>query len=272
MEIRNLAPRTQREYVYNVARFAKHYGKSPDLLSLKDIRAYQIHLLHDRKLSWSYYNQNICAIRFLYQITLGRDWLIRHIPYQRKEIHLPEIPSPQEMCRFFDAVDDIKYRAMLMTLYAAGLRVSEVVSLRVDDIDSQRMLIRVRQGKGRKDRYAMLSKKLLTTLRTYWKEAKPKTWLFPSGMRDGEHLHTRMVQRACENAWKASRIRKKITPRVLRHSFATHLMENSTDLRHIQVIMGHKCLRTTARYLHVSTETIGTITSPLDLLPDNNQE
>jgi site-specific recombinase XerD len=271
MEIRNLAPRTQREYVYDVARFARYFGKSPHLLGLEEIRAYQIYLIHERKLSWSHYNQTVCALRFLYRTTLKREWRIRHIPCQRKERILPEIPSPKEIVRFFSVVTDIKYRAILMTTYAAGLRVSEIVSLRVDDIDSGRMMIRINQGKGRKDRYVMLAERLLTVLREYWKEARPKGWLFP-GMREGEHLHQRMVQRACKLTWKASGIRKKITPRILRHSFATHLMENDADLRTIQELLGHQSIYTTARYTHVSTKTICATKSPLDLLPDNNQE
>jgi integrase/recombinase XerD len=271
MEIRNLSPRTQREYIYDVARFARHFGTSPDMLGPDEIRSYQGYLLHQRKVSWSFYNQCICALRFLYQVTIGKDWLIKHLPFPRREKILPEILSIKEVVRFFGAVKDIKYRALLMTAYAAGLRVSEVVSLRIEDIDSTRMMIRVRQGKGRKDRYVMLSHKLLTLLRAYWKEKHPQEWLFP-GRGANRHISTKMVQCACERARKASRLRKKVTPKMLRHSFATHLLESGTDLRTIQILMGHRSLQTTAHYIHVSSATICATVSPLDLLPEAQKE
>jgi integrase/recombinase XerD len=272
MEIRNLAPRTRREYLFNVGKFARYFDKSPHLLGKEEIRAYQLYLLHEKKLSWSYVNQNICALRFLYKITLGKEWSLRYcIPYQKRERTLPEIPSPEEIVQFFSVVANIKYRAILETVYAGGLRILEVVSLRVDDIDSSRMMIRVKQGKGRKDRYVMLSERLLTLLREYWRKHRPKGWLFP-GMREGEHLHTRMVQRACERAWRASTVRKRITPRILRHCFATHLLESGADLRTIKELLGHYRLETTARYTHISKKTICATKSPLDLLPDSSRE
>lgn len=266
MEIRNLAPRTRCEYIYCVAKFARHFGISPDLLGPEHIRVYQLYLLEERKVSWSYYNQIVCALRFFYWITLEKDWPIKHIPFSRKQAHLPEILSATEVVRFFNAIDTVKYRAILMTIYSAGLRVSEAVSLRVADIDSHRMMIRVQQGKGRKDRYVMLSRTLLTLLRSYWKENSPREWLFP-GQRPSHHLCAEMVQRSCQRAQKASLIKKHITPRTLRHCFATHLLEAGTDLRTIQVLMGHRSFRTTARYTHVSERMICSAVSPLDLLP-----
>lgn len=266
MEIRNLAPRTRREYILCVARFARHFGTSPDLLGLEHIRAFQVYLIEDRKFSWSYYNQCVCALRFFYQITLEKDWLIKHLPLPRRESILPEVLSVGEVARFFKKIENMKHRAILMTAYSAGLRVSEVVSLHVADIDSQRMMIRVQQGKGRKDRYVMLSHTLLSLLRSYWKESAPREWLFP-GRRPGEHLSTKMVQHACHQALKASRLKKHVTPKTLRHSFATHLLEAGTDLRTIQVLMGHRSFHTTARYAHVSTRMICSTVSPLDLLP-----
>ena len=271
MEIRNLSPRTRREYLYNVARFARHFGKSPDLLGPDEIRLYQVYLLHDRHLSWSYYNQCICALRFFYQVTVEKEWIIRHLPFPRKEKHLPVVLSMNELARFFRVIHNTKHRAILMTTYAAGLRVSEVVSLRVDDIDSQRNVIWVRQGKGCKDRFVMLSKALLTILRAYWKDKKPTGWLFP-GKGHGEHLTTRMVQHACDIARRAARIKKTVTPHTLRHSFATHLLEGGSDIRTIQALLGHKSLQTTARYIQVSTRTICATISPLDVLLGGNHE
>jgi integrase/recombinase XerD len=265
MEFRNLAPRTIREYLYDVARFAKHFGKSPALLGPEEIRAYQRYMLIEKGFSWSYYNRSVSAIRFLYQVTLEKEWLIKRLPRARKEKSLPIILNMEELARFFKVIRDIKYRAMLMTAYSAGLRVSEVVSLHVDDIDSRRKMIRVQQGKGRKDRYVMLSPTLLTILRVYWKEKRPTGWLFP-GRGKGEHLTARMVQRACDIARRAARIRKRVTPHTLRHSFATHLLEDGADLRTIQTLLGHRSLQTTALYTQVSTRTICATRSPLDIL------
>jgi integrase/recombinase XerD len=179
MQLRNFAPRTITVYVNCVARFARHFGKSPESLGLDHVRAYLLSMIEQRQLSWAYYNLNLQALRFLYNITLGRPEVLAHLPCPKRPKRLPVVLSPEELTRFFDAVGRLNHRALLITAYAAGLRVSEVAALRVEDIDSKRMVLRVRQGKGRKDRYVMLSPKLLELLRSYWKAARPKTWLFP---------------------------------------------------------------------------------------------
>jgi len=231
LRVRNFSPTTQRAYIYAVARFAQHFGKSPELLGPEDIRAYQLHLL-SKQLAWSTFKVSVCALRFLYGVTLGKDWAVRHIPYPRLPHKLPIILSLAELQQFFAAIPNLKHRAALMTAYAAGLRVSEVVALKVTDIDSQRMVIRIEQGKGRKDRYVMLSPRLLKLLRTYWKTVRPKEWLF-TGYKPNQHLSVRALQVVCHNAWQNSGLTKPVTMHSLRHCFATHLLEKGTDLRTI---------------------------------------
>jgi integrase/recombinase XerD len=265
MELRNFAPGTIAVYVSCVARFARHLGKSPDLLGPEDVRAYLLHLVHQRRASWSYYNQHLQALRFLYNITLGRDCVLKHIACPKRPKRLPVVLSPDELTRFFAVVGGLKHRALLMTAYAAGLRVSEVAALRVDDIDSRRMVIRIRQGKGRKDRYVMLSPRLLDLLRVYWKAARPRTWLFP-GLEPDRPISAAAVMKACRRARRASGLEKHVTVHTLRHSFATHLLEAGTDLRTIQVLLGHDSPRTTAVYTHVSPAAVRSTTSPLDRL------
>jgi integrase/recombinase XerD len=264
MQVRNLAPVTQKNYVDAVARFARHFGKSPEVLGPDEIRAYQQHLV-SRGICWSTFNISICALRFLYRVTLQREWIIPHLPYPRQPRKLPIILSQAEVEQFFGAIPNLKHRAALMTAYAAGLRVSEVVALKVIDIDSKRMVIRVEQGKGRKDRYVMLSPRLLRILRTYWKVVRAKDWLFP-GREPHGHLSVRSLQKACCDARINSGLKKPVTMHTLRHCFATHLLERGTDLRTIQLLLGHRSLSTTARYLKVATSSVCSTTSPFDLL------
>ena len=265
MHLRNFAPGTVSVYVNCIARFARHFGKSPDLLGPDDVRAYLLHLIEQRRSSWSYYNQNLQALRFLYNVTLGRDCVLKHIACPKRPKRLPVVLSGEEVVRFFTAIDGLKHRALLMTAYAAGLRVSEVTALRVEDIDSRRMVIRVRQGKGSKDRYVMLSPKLLELLRAYWKAARPRVWLFP-GNDPERPITTSAVRKACQRAREAAGLGKHVTVHTLRHSFATHLLEAGTDLRTIQVLLGHHSPRTTAVYTHVSPAAVRATTSPLDRL------
>jgi len=267
MTVRNLSPQTQRLYVSAVAQFAQHFHKSPELLGPDDVKAYQLHLLRVKKIAWSTMNIAVCALRFLYQVTLSKDWALAHIVYPKGEKRLPEILSLEEVDQFLKPISNIKHRAMLATAYSAGLRLSEVASLRVNDIDSKRMVIRVQQGKGRKDRYVMLSPNLLTLLREYWKAIRPVNWLFP-GTSDEGHITDASLRRVCQNASKASGLKKKVTLRTLRHCFATHLLEAGTDLRTIQILLGHRSLSTTAIYTHVATSTVCATQSPLDRLPD----
>ena len=247
MRVRNLSANTQRLYVDRVAKFAQYFRKSPELLGPEDVRTYQVYLIHQKRASSSMLQQTVCALRFLYRNTLGKEWALPYIPAPRRERKLPVVLSQEEVSRFFDNLPNLKHRALIMTAYATGMRVSEVVSLRAADIDSDRMMIRVEQGKGRKDRYVMLSPNLLELLRTYWKVARPADWLFP-GQRSGTHLGAKRVLQVCIKAGAAAGLTKRVTVRALRHSFATHLLDAGANIRVIQILLGHRSLRTTARY------------------------
>jgi site-specific recombinase XerD len=265
MKLRNYAPLTIKVYVERVVTFAKHFGKSPRRLGAADVRAYLLFLVQEKHASWSYYGQAISALRFLYRTTLGKKWVLEGVVSPKKPKMLPVVLSPAEVTQFFEAVTGLKHRAILLTAYAAGLRVSEVVALRVEDIDSRRMVIRIRQAKGQKDRYVMLSPRLLTILREYWKAARPTQFLFPGNIPD-RPITTRTVEKACRDAREAAGLGKHVTVHTLRHSFATHLLEAGTDIRIIQVLLGHRSLRTTAVYTHVSAATLEATQSPLDRL------
>jgi len=247
MLIRNLAENTQTSYLLQVSSFAKHFHRSPELLGPEEIRAWLVHLREERKLAPASLGPTIGALRFLYRVTLKRDWSDEDFPLPRKPVRLPVILSLEEITTFFGSIASLKQRTILMTAYAAGLRVSEVVHLKVTDIDSQRMMIRIRQGKNRKDRYVMLSPRLLEILRTYWRDAHPRDWLFPGDI-PGRPISRDAVALACRVARQRSGIQKPITPHSLRHAFATHLLEAGTDVRRIQLLMGHRSLSTTAKY------------------------
>jgi integrase/recombinase XerD len=267
LQLRNYAPNTITVYIRCVAQFAQHFRLSPDRLGLEHIRQYQLFLVRQKKVSWALFNQTVCALRFLYRHILHRDWMIEYIPYPRREDKLPVVLSPAEVAAVFEATHNLKHRTILMTIYAAGLRVSEVTHLRASDIDSQRQVIRVRQGKGHKDRQVMLSPKLLEALRIYWKSYRPRVWLFP-GESPERPVSSETVWRVCHQAGEAARLSKPISPHTLRHCFATHLLEDTIDLRRIQVLLGHRHLKTTSRYLHVSNLAVRTTVSPLERLPD----
>ena len=251
MQVRNLAPHTQRSYLQQVSQFARHFGKSPELLGPNDIRAYQLHLIQERRLSASSILVAVAAIRFLYKVTLKRDF--------------PVVMSPEEVSRFLGAVESLKHRTILTVCYAAGLRVSEAVRLTPDVIDSQRMVIRVVAGKGRKDRYVMLSPRLLDILRAYWRKARPQQWLFPGDL-PGQPISTSAVEDACRQTRDRAVIAKPVTPHSLRHAFAVHLLESGTDVRTIQLLLGHRSLSTTARYLRLATSKVCATASPLEFL------
>ena len=267
MVIRNFAANTQQSYLQQVSLFAYHFARSPDGLGPEQVRQYQVHLVEDRKLAPSSISIAVSALRFLYKVTLRQPWAVDDIPMPKKPFRLPVILSPEEVARFLESVHGMKHRAILMASYAAGLRVSEATHLKVTDVDSQPMMLRVDQGKGQKDRYLMLSPRLLEELRTYWKAGRPKTWLFPGDI-PGRPITRDAVGQACNRARLASGITKPISPHSLRHAFATHMLERGVDVRRIQLLMGHRSLATTSRYLQVATSTICAITSPLDLLPD----
>ena len=264
MTIRNLSPATQRSYVYAVAKFSRFFGRSPDRLDLEDVRTFQVHLI-GQGVSWSHLNQTVAALRFFYGVTLGSPELPEHIPYAREPRSLPVILSPEEVVRFLEAVAGFKCRIALATAYGAGLRASEVATLKVADIDSARMLIRIEQGKGGRDRHAMLPAQLLEILRAYWRRTRPRTWLFP-GRDQSRAIRPTALNAACRSAWQAAGLSKRVTVHTLRHSFATHLLENGTDIRIIQVLLGHTQLSTTARYTQVATSTIQSTQSPLERL------
>jgi integrase/recombinase XerD len=270
MRIRNFTQNTQRSYLEQVSRFARHFGRSPEELGPQEVRAYQIYLLEVRKLSASSRSIAAGALRFLYKVTLERQWAVEYIPLPKQPTRLPVILSPEEVSSFLNAVGNLKHRVLLAVAYAAGLRVSEVTHLKVSDIDSKRMVLRVEQGKNQKDRYVMLSPELLERLRTYWKIARPQDWLFP-GKVAGQPITRSAVELVCQQVRRRCGIRKPITPHSLRHAFATHLLESGTDVRTIQLLLGHRSLATTSRYLKLATSTVCATRSPFDLLPQPPQ-
>jgi len=266
MSIRNFAENTQLSYVQQVSSFARYFDRSPEELGSEEVRVYQTYLVMDRHLAASSVGTATAALRFLYRVTLKRDWRPEDIPMPKKPFKLPVVLSPEEVTLFLASVGNLKHRTILMTIYAAGLRISEATHLKVTDVDSQRMVLRVDQGKGNKDRYVMLSPRLLEVLRSYWTVVRPRLWLFPGDI-PGKPITRDAVGQACQKAHRACGTTKPITPHSLRHAFATHLLESGTDVRRIQLLLGHRSLATTSRYLKIATSTVCATTSPLDLLP-----
>ena len=264
MTIRKFVPTTQQGYIRAVKSFSAFLGASPDRASFEDLRRYQLHLA-ERGASAPIINHALTALRFLFMVTLRRPDVVAELPFVREPRKLPVVLGPEEVARLLAAAPGPKYKAALGVAYGAGLRASEVVSLKVSDIDSTRMVIRVEQGKGRKDRYVMLSPHLLDLLRAWWKVGRPQGWLFP-GQNRVNPLTTRQLNRACHAAARMAEIDKTVSMHTLRHSFATHLLEQKTDIRVIQVLLGHKKLDTTALYTRVALKTIGSIASPLETL------
>jgi site-specific recombinase XerD len=269
LQRRNYSNDTIRHHLRAVEEFAKHYGKSPDKLGLDELRTYQVHLLKKRKLAVGTVVNHVAALRFFFVRTLKRPEFRDFLPYPREQERLPTILSLEEVTRLINASGNLFRRALLMTVYGTGMRRSEVVRLRVSDIDSQRMIIRVVQGKGGKDRDLPLSPELLETLREYWRWRKPKGYLFPSRHKpqaEGEPISDKLIWHACSDAARRAGITKHVTPHTLRHSWATHLLEAGTDLRTIQMLLGHGDLETTARYIHLSQEHLHTAANPLQKL------
>ena len=265
LRVRHYAKRTEEIYVRQVANFAKYFGRSPEQLGKEEIREYQRYLVEDKKASWPTFNQTVNALRFLYRTTLGRDEFIEQIPFARPERRLPVVLSIRELTRFFQCLPPGGHRTICQTMYGAGLRLMEALNLKPGDVDSERMAIRVEQGKGHKDRYVTLSPTLLQHLRLYWKDYRPEKWLFPN--RSGKYpIHTTAVQRACREASLRARLNKRVTPHTMRHCFATHLLEAGVDLRTIQVLMGHSSLNTTAIYLHIAVGAKQSRAGMIDLL------
>ena len=267
MQVRNLSPRTQSSYVQQVSMFARHFHRSPAVLGPEDIRDYQIYLMNQKRLDPSSVKVAVSAIRFLYRVTLRRQWDFDEVvPSPKKPRTLPIILSPEEVVHFLGCVASVKHRTILTTCYAAGLRISEAVHLMPSAIDRKRMVIRIEQGKARKDRYVMLSPELLQVLINYWHAARPRGCLFPGDI-PGQPITRGAVELACQAAHTRSGLTKPVTPHSLRHAFAVHLLEAGTNLRTIQLLMGHSSLNTTARYLRIATSKVCATTSPLDLLP-----
>ena len=261
--LHDLSPKTSRRYIKWVADFAQHFHTSPDQLGSEHVRSFLLHLIQERKVSWNIHKEARLALQFLYRVTLGREEVVEKVAHPGAPKTLPVVLSRDEMARSLDALKSPKHRAVLMTAYAGGLRLSEVARLRVQDIDSARMVLHVRQGKGHKDRDVMLSPRLLAVLREYWKLQRPKPYLFP-GRHPDRPVSVRTVQMVCERALTASGLSKHVHMHTLRHSFATHLLESGTDLRTIQVLLGHHSFSTTARYLHITTAVLKSTRSPFD--------
>jgi integrase/recombinase XerD len=265
LRIRNYAPTTVDCYVRSVADFAKHFSKPPDQLGPEEIRSWQLHLLNEKHVKQSTYIQAVCGLRFFYRYTLNRKVEIERIPLPRREKKLPIILSKQEVKALLTAPTNLGHRAILATMYGAGLRVSEATNLKVEDLDRDRKVIRVRGGKGRKDRQVMLADTLREVLIAYWRWKRPTDWLFPGGRAD-RPLTTRAVFLTCRKAARLAGIAKPVHPHSLRHAFATHLLDDGVNLVIIQTLLGHTDLKTTARYLHVSDIAIRSARSPLETL------
>lgn len=262
MRLRNLSPRTIEAYVLAVKKFARHLGRSPELLGPDDIRNYQLHLI-EQKASWSQFNQGVCALRFLYNITLQRRHVIEHLPFAKRPRTLPDVLTRGEVAQLLAAALPGRDRTMLEVKYSCGLRLRELLGLQVRDIDSARMVLHIRRGKGQKDRLVPLSPRLLDGLRAYWQEYRPATWLFV-GVKPGTALTDGTVQRICKRTALRAGLTKRIHPHTLRHSFATHLLEAGVDLLSVQALLGHSHFNTTAKYLHISQRRLQDLPGLLD--------
>lgn len=265
MQLRNLSPKTIKTYTAHVANLAQFCGKTPEQIGPEEIRSYQLHL-RGKNVSWSTFNQAVCAYKFFFRVTLPREWSVEMIPFAKKPKALPVVLGPEEVTRLLACVPNLKLRMILTTLYATGMRISEALALVPADIDSARMLIRTRCGKGQKERLVPLSTRLLTELREYYRQCRPEVVLFP-GHYPPRPVNAATVQIACRDAAKEADLRKNVTPHTLRHSYATGLLEAGVDILAIQHLLGHSSLSTTLVYLHCRRMHVEKIASPLDLLP-----
>jgi len=263
LKLRGYSQNTRKVYLHHVERYISYFAKGPKELDGKHIRDYMLYLIDKKKVSRSYHDQAVSAIKFLYDCVLNMPKTVGKLPRPRKEKKLPIVLGREDVIRIFESVNNIKHKAILVLAYSAGLRVSEVVKLKVQDIDEKRNMIHIEGAKGRKDRYTILSKVALEELKRYWRKYKPDKWLFP-GAKPDRHIATRTVEALLEAAVKEINLKKKVSVHTLRHSFATHLLESGTDLRYIQELLGHKSSKTTEIYTHVSTKDLGKIKSPLD--------
>jgi site-specific recombinase XerD len=264
LRIRNYSPRTVECYVSMMERFTREFGKPPGQLGLEEIRAFQVRMI-ERKVSWTLFNQAVCAMRFFYRVTLPRDFAVEHIPFAKQKRPLPTVLSVEEVRRLLDAPSCSKHRAVLSLIYGTGARLNEATHLRVGDIDGARMMIHIRCGKGGKPRMVPMSAALRDLLRAYWLIERPRDYLFP-GAEPGRPLHETSVQHACAKARLKARIDKPVSAHTLRHSYATHLLELGVDLRTIQKLLGHRSLSTTAIYAHVTGRLLDAANKAVDLL------
>jgi site-specific recombinase XerD len=263
LQLKGITPRTQKIYLREVKKFAKHFGKSPEELGENEVRKYLLYLLNERKLSEGTLRFYLAALKFLYKTTLKREWVVDNIQTPKRKMKLPVVLALSEVKSLFSVTTNLKHKAMLMITYCSGLRISEAASLRITDIDSKRMMVRIRQGKGGRDRYSILSHTALECLRRYWRKYHPREWLF-EGMDKNRHISTSSIREVFYNAKKRAGITKPASVHTLRHSFATHLVEAGTSLHHVQLLLGHRSPNTTTVYLHVSRLNIAQVTSPLD--------
>jgi integrase/recombinase XerD len=266
LRLRNSSEETIRSYIGCVERFAKHHKERPERMDAEQVRSYLLYLLDERKLSWSAIQVSRAALRFLYVRVLKQTWFDEEIQRPKRHVKLPTVLSPEEIARILDATRNLKHWTILATLYATGIRARELSYLKLNDIDSARMVLHIRDGKGRVSRDLGLSPVLLERLRIYWRWRKPKCWLFPSRERVEHPMGGKSLRVLCANAGRRAGIQKHVHPHVFRHSYATHLLDQGTDLRTIQVLLGHADLGTTARYLRVSTRRIQAVASPFDAL------
>lgn len=267
LTLRNFSPATRRNYLLYARKFVAFFMRSPEDMGKAEIRQFLLHQLQVKKLSHSTYRQIYAAVKFLYTVTLGRAWEVEHLPFPRqRQRPLPVVLHADELAALFQVFRRLKYRALFMTCYGAGLRISEACHLRIADIDSKQMLVRVRHAKGGKERITLLSTKLLEVLRAYWREEKPQLWLFPGATPD-QPLSSDAARQALQKASLDAGLTKKCTPHTLRHCFATHLLDAGADLVVLQALLGHQSIRTTSRYTHISVQRIQKVVSPLDLLP-----
>ena len=261
LQLKGIKPRTQHNYLREADNLAQYFGKSPEELQESEIKDYLLHLLHDKKVSEGTFRFYVAALKALYR-TLNREWLVEKICYPKRKKTLPVVLDLSEVEALFAVTENIKHKAILMIIYSSGLRISEAANLKITDIDSKRMMVRVQQGKGSKDRYTILSKTALEQLRQYWRQYRPKEWLF-EGSND-THLSLTSIWQIFHDAKKRAGITKPVSPHSLRHSFATHLVEAGTSLHHVQLLLGHRSPTTTTVYLHVSRLNLAQVTSPLD--------
>jgi integrase/recombinase XerD len=267
LQLRGITPRTQTAYLREIAKLETYFNRSPEELGEEEVKEYLVHMLEDRGLSSGTYKYYAAGIKFLYRTTLNRGEVVEKIKYPKAKIKLPVVLDLSEVRTMLSVMENLKHRAVLTITYSAGLRVSETAHLKVTDIDSKRMMVRVRQGKGGKDRYTILSKTTLECLREYWRAYRPKDWLF-EGQKEGSHICYTSIRNIFVEAKERAGITKPVGPHSLRHAFATHLIEAGTSLHHVQLLLGHKSPKTTTVYLHVSKMNLAQVCSPLDSIPE----